>query len=153
MKSSSSETEKFSFLRAGLRVDDVDFKDAGTLKLIDRENSYWQRIVDTLEEGVNHDRALCNQLRIRRRQVVSGQFNRKRSAGPPRFALGAAASAAVFIAIGAWWSSMPGESGPEVTRTASIESMDIDSTEFANNVDFYTWLEEQSDTVADSGGS
>lgn len=153
MKSNTSETEKFDSLRAGLRVEDVDFKDAGTPKLIDRENAYWRRIVDTLDEGVSHDRALCNQLRLRRRQVLSGRFSRKRDAGLPRFALGTAAGAAVFIAIGAWWDSMPNEPALDVTRTASIESMDIDNAEFTNNIDFYTWLEQQSDTVADSGGS
>lgn len=140
-------------MRAGLRVDGFDFKDAGTLKLIDRENAYWQRVLDTLEDDVQHDRALCNQLRIRRRQVLSGQFNRKREPGVPRLALGSAAAAAVFIAVGAWWNTMPGEPGADVTRTASIETMDIDSADFANNIDFYTWLEQQSDTVAESGGS
>ena len=153
MKNNSSDSAKFDSLRAGLRVEDIDFKDADTPKLIDRENAYWQRVVDTLDEGVNHDRALCNQLRIRRRQVLSGQFSRKGAAGLPRFALGTAAGAAVFVALGAWWDSIPGESAPEVTRTASIESMDVDNAEFANNIDFYTWLEKQSDTVADSGGS
>lgn len=153
MKNNFSETQKFDSLRAGLRVEDVDFQDAGTPKLIDRENAYWRRMVDTLEEGVSHDRALCNQLRIRRRQVLSGQFKRKRSAGVPRFALGTAAGAAAFIAIGAWWDSLPGKPGAKVTRTASIESMDVNHAEFANNIDFYTWLEEQTDTVADSGGS
>lgn len=153
MKSNTSETEKFDSLRAGLRVEDVDFKDAGTPMLIDRENAYWQRIVDTLDEGVSHDRALCNQLRLRRRQVLSGRFSRKRDAGLPRFAVGTAAGAAVFVAIGAWWDSMPNEPAGDLTRTASIETMDVDNAEFTNNIDFYTWLEKQSDTVADSGGS
>lgn len=153
MRNSSSETEKLDSLRAGLRVEDVDFKDAGTLKLIDRENAYWQRVVDTLEDGMQHNRALSNQLRIRRRQVLSGQFSRKSEKGLPRLALGSAAAAVLFIAVGAWWNTMPGERGADVTRTASIETMDIDSVDFANNIDFYTWLEQQSDTVADSGGS
>lgn len=152
MKKNFSETEKFDSLRAGLRVEDVDFKDAGTPKLIDRENAYWQRIVDTLEEGVNHDRALCNQLRLRRRQVLSGRYKRGDREGLPRFALGTVAGAAVLVAIGTWWNWMPGEPGSEVTRTASIESMDIDNAEFTSNIDFYTWLEEESRTVADSGG-
>lgn len=153
MSNSSRETEQFDSLRAGLRVDDFDFKDADTLKLIDRHNAYWQRVVGTLDDGVQHNRALCNQLRIRRRQVLSGQFSRKRDPGLPRFALGSAAAAVVFIAIGAWWNTMPGEPAADVTRTASIEAMDIDNADFANNIDFYTWLEQQSDTVADSGGS
>lgn len=153
MKNSSSDSAKFDSLRAGLRVEEIDFKDADTPKLIDRENAYWQRVVDALDEGVNHDRALCNQLRIRRRQVLSGQFSRKGGAGVPRIALGTAAGAAVFVALGAWWDFIPGESQPDVTRTASIESMDIDNSEFTNNIDFYTWLEKQSDTVANSGGS
>lgn len=153
MKNNFSETEKFDSLRAGLRVEDVDFKDAGTPKLIDRENAYWQGIVDTLEEGVNRDRALCNQLRLRRRQVLSGRFSSREHAAVPRFALGTVAGAAVLVAIGAWWDWMPGEpAGSDMTRTASIESMDIDNAEFTNNIDFFTWLEEESETVADSGG-
>lgn len=153
MKLSPSEIEKFDSLRAGLRVEDVDFKDVGTPKLIDRENAYWQRVVDTLEEGVSHDRALCNQLRLRRRQVLSGRFDRNRSTGLPRFAMGAAAATAVFVAVGTWWNALPSDPGTEITRTASIETMDIDNAEFADNIDFYTWLDEQTDTVADSGGS
>lgn len=153
MKNSLSETEKFDSLRAGLRVEDVDFKDAGTPKLIDRENAYWQRIVDTLEQGVNDNRALCNQLRLRRRQVLSGRVRPKRGAGLHRFALATAAGAVVFVTAGAWWDSIPGEPAPEVTRTASIESMNVDNAEFADNIDFYTWLDKQSDTVADSGGN
>jgi hypothetical protein len=153
MKSSFKETEKFDALRAGLHVDDVDFKDAGTPKLIDRENAYWRRVVDTLEEDVNHNRPLCNRLRLRRRQVLSGEFGRRKSPGVPRFALGTAAGAAMFVAVGAWWDSTPVETASDVTRTASIESMDIDNAEFADNIDFYTWLEEQSDTLADSGGN
>lgn len=152
MRNRAFETEKFDSLRAGLRVEDVDFQDAYTPKRIDRENAYWQRIVDVLEEGVNSDRALSNQLRIRRRQVISGQFSRGRRTELPRFALGSAAGVALFIAIGAWWDWMPDDPGINMTRTASIESLDIDNVEFANNIDFYTWLEEQSDTVADSGG-
>lgn len=153
MKISLSETEKFDSLRAGLRVEDVDFKDAGTPKLIDRENAYWQRIVDALEQGVNDNRALCNQLRLRRRQVLSGRVRPKRGAALPRFALATAAGAVVFVTAGAWWDSIPGEPASEVTRTASIESMNVDNTEFADNIDFYTWLDKQSDTVADSGGN
>jgi hypothetical protein len=153
MRNSSFETETFDALRAGLSIDDVDFKDAGTLKLINRQNTYWQRVVDTLDDGVDHDRALCNQLRIRRRQVLSGQVSGSRRAGLPRFALGAATSVAAAIAIAVWWDSRPLESGEVYTRTASIESVDadIDRTEFADNIDFFTWLEKQSDAVADSG--
>jgi len=156
MKNSYSETEKFDSLRAGLRIDDVDFQDADTPKRIDRENAYWRRMVDTLEEDIGHDRSLCNRLRIRRRQVLSGQCSHRQASGPPRFALATAAGAAVFIALGAWWSLMPQQQQPGgtgMTRTASLEPMDVDKAEFANNIDFYTWLEQQSDTVADSGGS
>lgn len=153
MKNSINDIEKFDSLRAGLRVEDVDFKDAGTPRLIDRENAYWQRIIDTLEQGVNDNRALCNQLRLRRRQVLSGRVRHKRGAGLSRLALGTAAGAVVFVTAGAWWDSMPGEPASDVTRTASVESMNVDNTDFANNIDFYTWLENQSDTIADSGGN
>lgn len=153
MKNSLNDIEKFDSLRAGLRVEDIDFKDAGTPRLIDRENAYWQRIIDTLEQGVNDNRALCNQLRLRRRQVLSGRVRHKRGAGLSRLALGTAAGVVVFVTAGAWWDFMPGEPASDVTRTASIESMNVDNTDFANNIDFYTWLENQSDTIADSGGN
>ncbi|MGA8261541.1 MAG: hypothetical protein WB783_15110 [Arenicellales bacterium] len=153
MKNNHDQFEKFDSLRAGLRVEDVDFKDTGTPKLIDRENTYWRRIVDSLEEGVNSDRSLCNQLRIRRRQVLSGHYTRKRDRGLPRFAVGAAAGIAVFIGVTAWWNPVANTPRTHVTRTASLDSTNVDNSDFSNNIDFYTWLEKQSDTVADSGGS
>jgi len=65
-----------------LSVDDVDFKNTCKPTLIDRENAYWQRIVDTLEEDVNHDRATCNRLRILRRQVLNGECRERRGKLP-----------------------------------------------------------------------
>jgi hypothetical protein len=153
MNNNHHQFEKFDSLRAGLRVEDVDFKDMATPKLIDRENVYWRCIVDSLEEGVNNDRSLCNQLRIRRRQVLSGRYTRGRDRGFPRFAVGVAAGIAVFIGVTAWWNPMATTPRSNVTRTASLDSVDVDSSDFTSNIDFYTWLEKQSDTVADSGGS
>lgn len=152
MNNNSTQSEKFDSLRAGLHVEDVDFKDSCTPKLIDRENAYWQHIVDGLEESSGNDRGLCNQLRIRRRQVLSGQYSRPRGSGAPRFALGVATGVAAIAAGMLWWNPAPEQAGTEVTRTASIESMSTEHYEFANNIDFYTWLEKQTDTVADSGG-
>lgn len=154
MNNNHRQSEKFDSLRAGLRVEDVDFKDTGTPKLIDKENAYWRRIVDCMEEYTNHDRALCNQLRIRRRQVLSGEYGRMHSGGLPRFAIATAAGVAVLGVVTAWWGPLPGETArAPMTQTASLEAIDVDNTEFTNNVDFYTWLEKQTDTVADSGGS
>ena len=153
MKNNYHQFEKFDSLRAGLRVEDVDFKDSGTPKLIDRENAYWRRIVDSLEENVNNDRRLCNQLRIRRRQVLSGQYSRGRNGSFPRVAVGAAAGIAVLVVVTVWWNPMAQTSHPTATRTASINSTDADNADFTNNIDFYTWLQKQSGTVADSGGS
>jgi len=156
-----SQTEKLDALRAGLRIDDIDFQDAGVPRLMERRNNHWQRVVGALEEEVNSDRALGNQLRIRRRQVLSGEHGRARPRGAPRFAMGTLAAAAVLAVIGAWWYPLPEQPGSRVTRTAATESPslqpvsmgagDADNAEFANNIDFYTWLEQQSDTVADSG--
>jgi len=153
MKTDFSQIERLDSLRAGLSIDDVDFKNTCTPRLVDRENAYWQRIVDTLEGDVNSDRATCNRLRILRRQVINGECRKSRPAwGLPPVAAGAAAGFALFFGAAVWWDSGPREPA-SMTRTASIEPMEIDNAEFANNVDFYTWLENQSDTVADSGGS
>ncbi|MBS1269854.1 MAG: hypothetical protein MAG794_00806 [Gammaproteobacteria bacterium] len=151
MKNKSRQTEKLDCFRAGLRVEDVDFKDICTPKSIGRENAYWRHIVDILEIGPNHDRATCNQLRIRRRQVLNGDYPRKSAPGLPYAAAGAAAGVAMLVGVGIWWGAM--WKGPmPATRMASIDSMHIENAEFANNVDFYTWLEKQTDIVADSGG-
>ncbi|MFZ0486655.1 MAG: hypothetical protein WAL83_06620 [Arenicellales bacterium] len=149
MKNNLPQSEKFDSLRAGLHVEGVDFKDTGTPKLINRENAYWQRILDCLDEG-NNNRALCNQLRIRRRQVLSGQYTRGRGTGLPRFTVATAAGVVVLAAVTAWL--YPVAKAPEsgITQTASLN---INGTDFSNNIDFYTWLEKQSDTVADSGGN
>jgi len=144
---------KFDSLRSGLHVEDVDFKDSSTPKWIDRENAYWQRIVDALEESANNDRPLCNQLRIRRREVLSGRRSKEKHRGLPRFAVGVAAGAVLFLTITMVWSPAPNQPGADLTRTASLRSAEREHAEFANNIDFYTWLEKQSDTVADAGGN
>lgn len=146
-----NEIEIFDSLRAGLRVEGIDFKDADTPRLIDRENAYWQRLINGLEADLSDDRRLCNQLRVRRRQVLSGQYRRRSEPGLPQFAMGIAAGAVLFSSVGMWWGLSGGEPGTEVTRTASIETMNIDNAEFSNNIDFYTWLEEQNGIVADLG--
>lgn len=177
MRNNVHQTKTFDSLRAGLHVEDVDFKEACTPKLIDEENTYWRRIVDALEEDVNQDRATCNRLRIRRRQVLNGEHRREPSRGLPHAVAGAAAGVALFLGVAMWWDAMFSQPVP-ATRTASVEwnsdweqpaagvravsvdssqpvdweSTDFESVEFANNIDFYTWLEKQSDTVADSGG-
>lgn len=166
MKNSSDQAEKFDSLRAGLRIEDVDFKDAYTPKMIDQQNAYWRRIVDVLDDDVENNRALCNQLRIRRRQVLSGQYAPRSSPGMPRFAVGAAMGVALVTAVTVWWSPASDEIGQPVTRTASLETSEagagmtqtvslepggVNQADFANNVDFYTWLKDQSDAVADAG--
>lgn len=158
MNTDPSQTEKFDALRAGLHVDDVDFKDTCTLRLMDEQNAYWQRMVDALEEDVDRDRATCNRLRIRRRQVLNGEC-RKRAAGRgiPQIAAGAVAGITLMVGAAMWWDTAPREPVP-VTRTASIDNAatdtaGIDSAEIANNIDFYTWLENQADAVADSGNN
>jgi len=153
MSTDPYQADKFDALRAGLHVDDVDFKDACTPRLMDQQNTYWQRLVDALEEGVDQDRATCNRLRILRRKVLNGEHRkRSRGRGLPRLAAGAAASAALMVGAAVWWGSGVSDPAP-VTRTASIDAADVDTTEVANNVDFYTWLESQTDTVADSSGN
>lgn len=158
MNTDHSQTEKIDALRAGLHVDDVDFKDTCTPRLMDQQNDYWRRVVDALDEDVDRDRATCNRLRIMRRQALNGEC-RKRAAGRgvPQIAAGAVAGAALMVGVAMWWDTVPREPA-EVTRTASIERTTIDtaaisSAEIANNIDFYTWLEDQTDTVADSGGN
>jgi len=152
--SSHIEKEKFDTLRAGLRADDVDFKDACTPRLMDRQNAYWQRIVDTLEQGVDQDRITCNKLRILRRKVLNGECREPaRGWGFPRMTAGAAAGVALLAGAAVWWDSQPTEPNT-ATVTASLERSEIDANlEIANNIDFYTWLENQTDTVADSGGN
>lgn len=153
MNNKTIHTEKLDSLRSGLPVEDVDFKDSATPKLIDRENAYWQRIVDALEERAKNDRPLCNQLRIRRREVLSGRCAREKYHGLPRFAVGVAAGAALFLTITMWWNPETNQPATSLTQTASIQSVEPDNSEFVNNIDFYTWLEKQSDTVADAGGT
>jgi hypothetical protein len=170
MKNNSRQLETIDALRAGLHVEDVDFKETCTPGLIDRESSYWQRIVDALEENASGERATRNQLRIRRRQVLNGEYGRKDTWGVPQFVAGTAAGIALFLGAAIGWEAMWNDPAP-ATRTASIEwdsgagqlapavqtisleASDVENAEFTNNIDFYTWLEKQTDTVADSGGS
>lgn len=158
MNTDSSQTEKIDALRAGLHVDDVDFKDTCTPRLMDQQNAYWRRVIETLEEDVDRDRATCNRLRILRRRVLNGECpQRPAGRSVPQIAAGAVAGAALMVGAAMWWDTGPRDPD-SVTRTASIEGTNvdrvaIDSAEIANNIDFYTWLEDQTDTVADSGGN
>lgn len=159
MNTDPSQTEKFDALRAGLHVDDVDFKDACTPRLMDQQNDYWLRVVDALEENIEQDRATCNRLRIMRRQVLNGECPKRAAAGRgiPQLAAGAVAGAALMVGAAVWWDSELQEP-TAVTQTASIdnaaiETVGINRAEIANNIDFYTWLEDQKDAVADSGGN
>lgn len=158
MNTEYSQTEKFDALRAGLHVDDVDFKDSCTPRLMDEQNAYWRRVVDALDEDADRNRTTCNRLRILRRQVLNGECRQRAGGrGMPQIAAGAIAGAALMVGAAMWWDTGPREPAA-VTRTASIErtaidTAGIDSAEIANNIDFYTWLEDQTDAVADSGGN
>lgn len=172
MKSNHRQSEIFDSLRAGLHVEHVDFKDTFTPELVDRENGYWEGVIDALEEQTNGDRATCNRLRILRRQVLNGEC-RTEHWGLSHVVAGTAAGVALFLGVSMWWDATWTRPEPATTQTASVEwnssfgqgqpvsgtqtvsleSSDVENVEFANNIDFYTWLEKQSDTVAGTGGS
>lgn len=123
-------------LQAGLLDHQPDLKARAEQAIADNPamqqgHAVVRRVIRHLDEATDATVAVNNQLRLRRRQVLSG--NARRSA--PRLALGAAATLVLAVAIG--WFTLPALNDMPNLR-AGAEREDI--SDLADNLDFYVWL-------------
>ena len=116
----------------------------------------WDSIGDQLESIKTSTTQLNNQLRLRRRQILSGKTttNRRRFS-LPQMALATASSVALTLGLVMLLYDAPPPSTASSTATYTptvrltdaspmVSNVDFDLT---NNVDFYVWMEDQNDVV------
>lgn len=151
-------TEFLDQLRAGLLEDDPKLKSQVEAILREdqkfaAENDRWEEIRRQLDSMEDSDIRLKNQLRLRRRSVLSGRAGRKTHRFTlPQMALATATSVAVTLSAVLWYNDFSQTtvvmepSGDTATKIAYPTSTD-ETGEFdlTNNVDFYVWMEHQSD--------
>jgi hypothetical protein len=98
-----------------------------------------------LDESADNAVTINNQLRLRRREVLSGNAHRPAPRRAPRLVLGAAATVVLAVAIG--WFSLPALN--EMPNLLSgVDREDI--SDLADNLDFYVWLETRGQTPGQS---
>jgi hypothetical protein len=152
-------------LRAGLLDRDLALKSRTRSALsrdhhLSAQNELWTGACEQLEISGNDDLRLTNQLRIRRRSVLSG-----RAAGKPRrftlpqMAVTTVASMALTLSIVLLFGEQPRPGASSITQVDSAAppdsinpginpvlpsgtALDVD-IDLTNNVDFYVWMEGQ----------
>jgi len=141
-------------LRAGLLDDDLVLKkriqDSLAGNPASAADGIWERLGCELDGGLARFPALGNQLRLRRRAVLTG--TRRRWPGVPVAAAAAMASLVLFVAI-MWfpdWNDAPtpkaSAQAPQVVAKVAdyrVQASADDSLDLANNLDFYVWLANQ----------
>ena len=160
--------EQIDQLRAGLLDDAPQLKEETEAALVaDKslamEHSRWEQIRQQLDKAEDSDIRLKNQLRLRRRSVLSGKAGVKKSRRftLPQMALATVASVAVTLSAVLWLTDysltavIPG-AGYD-SASGIVYSTTPDATgefDLTNNIDFYTWMEHQSNLfteVPDNG--
>ena len=124
----------------------------------------WDRVCRELDASAFDDPRLTNQLRIRRRTVLSGKASgeTRRRFTLPQMAVATAASVALTLGVVSWIGSPPSGAETPVSRAVQIAStnlanaivsnvVDID-LDLTDNVDFYAWMGGQTDTIIEPLG-
>ena len=147
-------------LRAGLLDDSPELKARIQSALrqdpgLAAEYNHWNQVREQLESSKNDAPRLQNQLRLRRRAVLSGKaITKSRRYTLPQMALATATSVALTLGVVLWINqvSQPNVAANLNASTQAIQSADMDNTnstpvdfDLTNNVDFYVWIERQDD--------
>jgi hypothetical protein len=109
----------------------------------------WKPVLAEIEALADSSTAINNQLRLRRRQVLSGRC-RPRPGRLPRLAM--AATAGIALVMAATFIRPPADP-PAVRLTAAPAKAWREVPDLANNVDFYHWMENRSLVPADQTGT
>lgn len=146
-------TEQADRLRAGLHDDEPEtpqqLRPAMQRMGYESRQDAWEPVLAEIEALANSSTAINNQLRLRRRQVLSGRY-RPRRARLPRLAMAATAGIALFMAA---TFVRPPADRPAARSTAAPAKAWHEVPDLANNVDFYHWMEDRSLVPADQKGT
>lgn len=115
------------------------------------EYARWQQIRQQLESAEDNDVGLKNQLRLRRRSVLSGEAGKKpRRFTLPQMALATATSVALTLGVVLWFADQPHSTVVMQTIDDSTQAIvysppsgKTGEFDLTNNVDFYVWMERQ----------
>lgn len=151
--------EQADQLRAGLLDRDpaLEFRVRSALKRdgdLARRSELWSRVCGRLQASANDDSRLTNQLRIRRRAVLSGTaVKSRRRFTLPQLAFATATSVALTLGVMLWMGEHPPAARAPVSWAVQIASTDLAyaivsnvvdiDLDLADNVDFYAWMEGQ----------
>ncbi len=122
------------------------------------EYSRWEKIRQQLETAEDGDIRLKNQLRLRRRSVLSGHAVKKpRRFTLPQMALATAASVALTLSVVLWFTdnsqtAVVMQPGDDTTTGFAYKSTAKTNVDFdlTNNVDFYVWMERQNELFTEA---
>ena len=147
-------------LRAGLLDDSPELKAEIESALhqdpaLSTEYDRWNKVREQLESSQDDATKLQNQLRLRRRAVLSGKAVKKpRRFTLPQMALATATSVALTLGLVLWLNQVPQpnvaanlSASTQTTQTNGVANTNLSTVDFdlTNNVDFYVWIERQSD--------
>lgn len=141
-----TETEKSNAdlvdrLQAGLLDDQPDLKAKAEQAIADNPtmeqgHAVVRQVIRHLDDATDNNTAVNNQLRLRRREVLSGNARQPASRRAPRLVIGAAATLVLAVAIG--WFALPVLNDMPYVRSGADRE---DISDLADNLDFYVWLE------------
>jgi len=123
---------------------------------LSQQDELWARVCEQLDTCRDDDPKLTNQLRIRRRSILSGRAPGKpRRFTLPQMALAAAASVALTLSVVLWFGGQSRTGAQSIAHSelvASTNTNNPDSStganinidmDLANNVDFYVWIDDR----------
>lgn len=147
-------------LRAGLLDDDLDLRDAVRAALepggrLAGADAVWDGVREQLDASQGDNRRLTNQLRIRRRAVLSGKWAgaKRLRFTLPQMAIATATSVALTLGIVSLLGERPPATDAPISHAVQVASTDLANAYVSNvvdieldltdNVDFYAWMEKQ----------
>jgi hypothetical protein len=142
-------SERLDRLRAGLYEDQAEQREQLQEASAGIPGDLWAPVLAEMDALAEASAAVTNQLRLRRRQVLSGEY-RGRSGQLPRLALAACAGVALVVAVTVM--RQPTEpvdlAGSPAPAGARLEVPDL-----ADNVDFYHWMENRAVVATEPKGT
>ncbi len=151
-KSNDTSTILLDKMRAGLLDGRPDLKtrvqrSLAEDPLLQDQDRMFRRTLDVLDNMADQSPVITNQLRVRRRAVMSGAARRAAPLRMPGIALGTAVSMLSALAIGWLWLTNDAD---DINPQASVLDRE-EITDLTDNLDFYNWLDHRANISGKSG--